>query len=665
VKAVVRVALATAILTVMLAPGSARAQTPQVPRAKAPPVGVHLAYQDPWVKLGSEFTMLLGIDDTALVARPSAALLIQIHQSMISRSSFDDVIANGDAGGGLNTLTLPVASLPRLGGNLAVTIGLAGSGVRKHGVYPVEVSLTNTNTGIPTSSFITWLVVVDNAAKPIAEPLMVSQIWPLVADPARLPDGTIDPAIAAEMQPGGRLDRIATLLGKSTRFPLSLTIGPETVEAWAQLAEKDRRFARGLSRVRAAARRSTTELLPTSYVPVDIPALEAAGFGDKLPELVVKGGDTLHDVLGAAPFDGPQTSFVDPVDDDAVDRLRTMVVTRVAVRDAALQPVPHPFTPAQAFTLATPGGVSRGLATAPFVERLLEGPEPSALKAQRVVAALAEIAYETPAIPRGIVLAEPASWRPDLATLTTLVDALRGFPLVRPVTLDDLFARISTERVNGVDVARRLAQGTPPPTPLTLSEYIETRQELDAYAAVAGPTDPVIVNGEQALLYALSTAITPDRARAELARIDTAVTAFTNAVTVDAKRVTLTSRRAKVPITFENKLPHSVRVKVHLDSPKLLFPLGPTPVIELPPGRTTLRDPFVVEARTSGTFPMTIVLTSVDDQLRFGQEARVTVRSAVFGGFALALTVGALVFLAGWWANHYRRARRRAVPAVT
>ena len=36
--------------------------------------------------------------------------------------------------------------------------------------------------------------------------------------------------------------------------------------------------------------------------------------------------------------------------------------------------------------------------------------------------------------------------------------------------------------------------------------------------------------------------------------------------------------------------------------------------------------------------------------------------------FTITLTVGALVFLAGWWANHFRRtrrARRRAVPAVT
>jgi hypothetical protein len=251
-RALVRVAFATAVLAMMLVPGSARAQTPQVPREKAPPVGVHLAYQDAWVSLGNAFTMLLGIDDKALVARPSAAIAIQVDQSMTTRTSFDNVIANGNPGGGLYTLPpLPVASLPRLGGRLAVTIGLPGSGVtptigiREHGVYPVEVSLTNTNTGIPTSKFITWLVVVDNAEKPITEPLMVSQIWPLVANPARMPDGTIDPGIANEMQPGGRLDRIATLLGKNSRVPLSLTIGPETVETWLHLAEKDRRFTRG------------------------------------------------------------------------------------------------------------------------------------------------------------------------------------------------------------------------------------------------------------------------------------------------------------------------------------------------------------------------------------------------------------------------------------
>ena len=134
-----------------------------------------------------------------------------------------------------------------------------------------------------------------------------------------MPDGTIDPGIANEMQPGGRPASPRT---GAPRVPLSLTIGPETVETWAHLAEKDRRFTGGLARVRAAARRSTTELLPTPYVPVDIPALEAAGFGDSPAGSRREGRPQLHDVLGAA-VDGPQTSFVDPVDDAAVDRLRT------------------------------------------------------------------------------------------------------------------------------------------------------------------------------------------------------------------------------------------------------------------------------------------------------------------------------------------------------
>jgi hypothetical protein len=47
---------------------------------------------------------------------------------------------------------------------------------------------------------------------------------------------------------------------------------------------------------------------------------------------------------------------------------------------------------------------------------------------------------------------------------------------------------------------------------------------------------------------------------------------------------------------------------------------------------------------------------------------RVTVRSAVFGGIAIGITVGALIVLALWWGNHFRRtrrARRMPMPAVT
>jgi hypothetical protein len=97
-------------------------------------------------------------------------------------------------------------------------------------------------------------------------------------------------------------------------------------------------------------------------------------------------------------------------------------------------------------------------------------------------------------------------------------------------------------------------------------------------------------------------------------------------------------------------------VRVKFESPKLSFPEGDEQVLTLPPGNTTVR--FPVETRASGTFPMTITLTSEDGRLAFGPPTRVTVRSAVFGGYAVALTVGALAFLAFWWGNHFWRTRR-------
>ncbi len=249
--------------------------------------------------------------------------------------------------------------------------------------------------------------------------------------------------------------------------------------------------------------------------------------------------------------------------------------------------------------------------------------------------------------------------------------ALRTLPLVQSATLDDLFGTISNEQALGTNVQRRLAAAAPAAAPVTADEYLTAATQLSAYSDVVGPGDPVVVQGRTALLTTLSTSISPDRARATLARIEAAIVAFTAGIKADAKRITLTSRRADVPLTFENDLEpgRDVKVRVHLDSAKLLFPGGPDQQLTLKPGSNTLR--FSVEARASGTFPMTITVTSPDGRLAFGAPVQVTVRSAVFGPWAVGLTVAALIFLAGWWANHFRRSRRnrraerRSEPAPT
>ena len=103
-------------------------------------------------------------------------------------------------------------------------------------------------------------------------------------------------------------------------------------------------------------------------------------------------------------------------------------------------------------------------------------------------------------------------------------------------------------------------------------------------------------------------------------------------------------------------------VRVHLESPKLIFPDGADTVLDLPDRHYTKR--FAVEARASGTFAMTITLETRPTAGSSSAPAdRVTIRSAVFSGIGIALTLGALLFLAGWWGNHFWRTRR-APPAA-
>jgi hypothetical protein len=659
----VAAAAALVITSATAAPAQETTTTTSAPKPLA--AGVSLVRQDPWVALRQTFTMTLHLDNLTLASRPGAAIAISVYQSMTSRSGFDDVIANGNLGG---TFYVPnkiaVSSLlPDAKNNVSIAFGLSGSdtrptiGITRPGVYPVKVELVN--TGIASGSFVTWLVAVDTRTS-FEKKLSVALVLSAVADPIRLPDGSDDPRVVAQLKPGGRLDKIATVLSRTGGLRFSLAAGPETMESWKRLGKRDRKMATTFKALSRVANRSSTEMLPATYVPIDSAVIEGAGLGDHLPQQYTAGTSALVAAFGANLTTSVQSAFIDPVptSDAVVNGLRSMLYDRVAVRDEALIPVTHRFSPAQAFVLDTTGGESRAVATAPFIESLFNGPDPAALRAQRVVAALAEVAYESPAIARGVVIAPPARWNPDLRTMRAVIDAVRTLPLVQSATLDDLLGTISNEQALGTNVQRRLVPATPAAAPVDPDEYNATATELAAYRAVVGATDPVVIRGEAGLLTALSTTITPERAHAELTQIDQAVHSFSNGIRADEKRITLTSRRAAVPLSFENTLEpaRDVKVRVHLESAKLLFPNGSDQSVTLKPGSNTIR--FTVEARASGTFPMTISVTSPDGRLAFGPPVRVSVRSAVFGGWAVGLTVAALIFLAGWWANHFRRSRR-------
>ena len=640
--------------------------TPGTPTALAPP-GVTLVSQPAWIPTRGIEVLQLHLDDPRLAADPNAEVQVTLHHSVSSRTDFESAVAGASLGTTTALLTFPVSTLQlNRHDNFLVGFGLSGSGaaqtvgIDSAGVYPIEVGIVG--GALDRGTFVTWMVVVDQS-NTASEPLRVSWIWQLQTGPLEQPDGAIDPSAIAAMGPGGRLDRIATLLTRAQSFPLTLGLGPETVAIWTAEARAHPALAPGALEVRKAAARASTQLLPEPYVPIAGPTIEAENLGSHLPGEYITGSNAIDAATGEIP--DPRTAFVDPIDEATVSRLTQMLVGRFVVRDTSLVPVAEPLTPAQPFILTTSSGtIAPAAATDGGVERLLQSPGPPALRAQRVVAALAEIAYEAPSQARGVVLATPSDWSPDVATMTLLLKDLAKDPLVKPATLDTLFSEVAPSASDNGALQRQLAPtSVPHPLPLHATEYFAAERKLLAYAAMVGIKDPSVDAGRHALLLALSTENSRPEALAYLDTISTKLDALTSGITTTAKTLTLTARRASLPLSFQNNSGRAgVKVRVHLDSPKLVFPKGSDFVIALPLGHYTKE--FPVEARASGTFAMTITLESPSGSIQLGSPTRVTIRSAVFSGIGIALTLGALLFLAGWWGNHFfraRRARRRAL----
>jgi hypothetical protein len=169
---------------------------------------------------------------------------------------------------------------------------------------------------------------------------------------------------------------------------------------------------------------------------------------------------------------------------------------------------------------------------------------------------------------------------------------------------------------------------------------------------------------EDRLLVSESSEVRGTKARQSyLTAVENGISDHLKAIEMPSGRsITLTARRGQIPVTFQNRTGSPAKVVVTVQSDKLEFPDGATRSLELTRRNTTER--FAVVARTSGAFPLRITLVSPDGNLLIGR-GRLTVRSTVASRVSLAVSVGALLFLAVWWGRHILRGRRarRLVPA--
>jgi hypothetical protein len=140
-------------------------------------------------------------------------------------------------------------------------------------------------------------------------------------------------------------------------------------------------------------------------------------------------------------------------------------------------------------------------------------------------------------------------------------------------------------------------------------------------------------------------------------------------VVVASDPVTLTSQRGTIQVTIISYAHYPITATLVLTSDKLLFADGTTESTKTAPlngdGHTNIV-PFTVQARTSGTSKVTIVLRSPTGGLTLAS-GQVIVRSTATSLVGVLLSLGAVLVLAVWWirTSRRRRAHRDVEPEPT
>jgi hypothetical protein len=626
-----------------------------------------------WLEPGGVSNLTLRVEG----APPGAEVALVAHQVIDSRDALEDALSGEPQQGSVAAQTsLPIETLPGAiePNTLVVPLGLQDPAAPTDptrlllrrptpGVYPVDVELRDA-AGTVLSEFVLPLVVVPpgpGGTPAVGEKLRVAWIWPLVADPARLPDGRFDPDVVAALRPDGRLGRQSGALTAASDIPVTVAPGPETLESWSAVAAEDEALGASLTNARAAL--ATNQVLSGPYVPVDAPSLIGGGLGSQLGAELSRGNATLGTVLGTRV--DARTALADPIDGNALSQLRDANIDQLIVSEDSLVPVESQFTPAQPFVLESQGRRATAIASDSGLSAPLTGDAPPALRAQQFLAGLAVVAMEQPNVARGVAVVNPDDWSAPAPLLAAALEGLREHPLLTPVDVDQLLAQVPPETQAGSPLIRVPEPLVPPSPPVSAGAFLLAQGRLSAFQSLVGPDDPRIAAGESALLVSLSSSWTGpggrERARDQLGAIDTSIDTVLSQIRVPVgSTITLTARKGSVPVTFLNETDQPVRVKVQLESDKLFFPDGAAREVELPPRNKTVV--FTVESRASGTFPLELTVTSTDGSLVI-QSTKVRVRSTVVSGVGVFLTVGASVFLAGWWLLHFRRGRPKARAA--
>lgn len=578
-------------------------------------------------------------------------VVVDVLTRVATRSELDRSFADGYQSyfqqGGVVSSPLPALN-PDASGAVDMRIPVSSLRLFRSGVYPVSVELRSRSATV--ARMVTHILYRTDPVR--GERLAVAWIVPIHSPPTR--PGT--PRLSREQD--ARLTTLANALSVHARLPLTLAPTPDTIDAL------DASDPAVVSRIgRSVVGR---EILASTWVPTPLPAMLAAGLNDQLSLSLTRGTDTVGSRLGTSITSA--TWLVDGVvDQDALAFVRGARFDRVVLPEADLDPVPFKFTLAQPFEVAGRDRTQlRAAAADSGLAAHFNDQADQVLAAHQLLADLDQIYEDAPASRRGVVLATPRTWSIDGAFLDAFMTGLETAPVLSGVTVAQYFAAVPPVLERGQPLERNLVVNEEAvravANGLLASDQRSTRDQLEALASALPPDTPVYPLLDRVLLDVSSSDLSPPDRRQRLDAVAAGIRAETRLVQLPpARTITLTERKGRLPVVIVSQSDEPIRVLLRVDSDKLRFPLAGTArsatfTEDLKKGRNLVD--LLVEARTSGAFPLHITVLSPKGGLVI-QQTTFTVQSTALSGVGVILSGGAAAFLTLWWGRHAWRARKR------
>jgi hypothetical protein len=668
-------ALLTLAGTVAVAAGSAASPALAQKEVAQPTVTLRLVSQDAWNSV--DRPLQLAFDATNESDLPIDGLSVElIVQAPVTSRSQYELSATEDATVTLYGYPFLQEGTLQPGETRRFTIEQDVSLLaarQDNGLYPLKVELRSHDVAM--AAIRTPMVFLFETPQ---IPLNLAWTWVLAEPVQYRPDGTFLPgSIEADIARGGRLRSMAIALSRMRHHQVDVVVSPSLLDQLTRMAGgyqilddagRVRTVAEGeggaadaasmLQLLQEVAGQDATELVATPLGDPDMPAMVRANLSADLEGLVDRGTTAVASALGRTPTADilrPPASRLDAatLDELSGNGIRTVLLDPNFVR------YEH-FEAPDVIRLTSASSAVAAVLPDPDINRLMQSnPDDPRLAAQVTLGALAANWLEFPGTPgRGAALMLPDRTSLPPAFFRPFAALVRHSRWLHTLSATG-FVSIASERPDRAIPAHNYVG-----FPVTyLSDLLLAKAVIGQYRATVTDSEAKAKELGELLLVAEAGAFVQDTARghAFIDRVEAEVRHSYDGLQIITSVVTLASQSGQFPLVLRNDSSHEMRVVLKLVADRRVsFEGGNTQTIMLAPGVKTLL--LRANAQATGRIPVRVQLLTSGGGAGVDviAERTMVIRSTAYNRVALFVTIGAALFLLGWWGRRFLPRRRRA-----